>query len=626
MLSACGGADDGNSSNSGGAPTGISEAYYPISIGSSWSYDATSSDLPAPFINNVQITGTQLVSDRMAHVFHESNALGDGVASDSHYVKDARAFTYVGDNGSPNLITAVIGNVDEMRFDGTFSATPLVNKVNVDIGEDLDGDNINERMDVSVTGIVEGSETLVTSAGTFSNTMRLRYDTTGTVKLSRGGSVSLSQTAHEWRAPGIGIIQASDSTSVGGQTTSTSLVLRGFSVDGAVGGVLMATELMPFLAQADSNTQQPGRPAVASNGTNFLVVSKRVTTNGSQWIAQIIGADGAALKAIDLSPVLLQSFDMPAVSWDGNNFLVVTSADAVLHGQRVSATGTVIDSYPGIEIADGRYPSVASGGNTYFVVYVKYTGHSGPWNLYGRLLSPSGVIGLEILLATDIPIAFPNITGPAVAYDGSNFLVAWETASATYNDIVATRVSPSGVVLDAVPIDISTAPEAQTAPQIACDGTNCLISWVDRRNYPGSPYNFTPGPGDMYGAFVSKEGLLLNGAAATGGLALATEITANQGSPALTFTGSEYLLAWSSGYYANNPGGATGVYVARLSTNGAVLPVVNVSGSPAPYTIFPYMALASSSTGTLAVWLNNIEMSGTTKSINGAMIYPLAVR
>lgn len=629
-LGGCGGGGGSSSNSAGGSAaratvTGISQDYYPVLTGSNWSYDSTSSVAPASFITDIQVTGTQQVAGQNAYVFHESDPSGSG---DSYYIKDAGAFTFVGDSAPANFIKTIIGNFDEMRFDGTFSATPLVNKIDVDIGEDLDGDHINERMDLVITGVVEGSETLVTSAGSFANTMRLRFDLTNTVRLSTGRSVTVSQTVREWRAPGVGMVQQFVTKTQAGTTTSVSMALRGFSVNGAVGGVLPMKQLMSGLAAANSDTSQPGRPAMASDGTNFLVVSKRVATSSFEWVAQLVGPDGTALTGINLTSALSspQNSYMPAVSWDGTNYLVLTSDYNGLRGQRVSASGAVIDLYPGMIIsADGGRPSVAYGGGVYFIVYLKYQ-YPGPHELYGRLVTPSGGLGAEMLLATNAI----DITNPAVAFDGSNFLVAWEVGigsiSPQNTDLVATRVSSSGVLLDAVPFAISTASEAQTSPQIACDGTNCLISWVDRRNYPGSTYSLVPGPGDMYGAFVSKAGLLLSGPVATGGVALATGITANQGYPALVFTGTEYLLAWSRGAFANNPSGSTGIFVARVSTNGTIVPAVNVSGPPATSSTLPYMALATSSKGTLAVWLNNTQQSGTTKTINGAMIFPLAVR
>ena len=166
-------------------------------------------------------------------------------------------------------------------------------------------------------------------------------------------------------------------------------------------------------------------------------------------------------------------------------------------------------------------------------------------------------------------------------------------------------------------------------PQIACDATNCLVTWVDRRNYLGQSYSFSPGPGDMYGAFVTRAGTVLNGPTATGGIAIATGVTAIAGYPALSFTGNEYIAAWSRGVYVNNPGGPTGIYAARISTDATSItsaPGIAVSWTPEWGTRYVYPTLAASSSGVLAVWLKNTEVWGATKSIAGTVIWPKVVR
>jgi hypothetical protein len=224
---------------------------------------------------------------------------------------------------------------------------------------------------------------------------------------------------------------------------------------------------------------------------------------------------------------------------------------------------------------------------------------------------------------------------PSVAFDGANFLVAWEHSQGLgfpeTSDIIGARIGTNGTVLNTNSILISTASEAQNYPQVACDGTNCLVIWTDRRNYPGASYSTSPGPGDIYGTRIDAGNALLDGLASTGGLAIATGITANQGYPGLAYNGTEYIVAWSRGAYVNNPGGPTGIYGARVAPNGTVTlgPTstgVAISGAPAAATQLFYVSMAGGPNGTLATWLNNIETLGTTKSISGALMYPLAAQ
>lgn len=620
QLQGCGGGGGGGGTSE---RTGIAENYYPVTTGSVWNYDGTSSGSSATYLDEILVTGSRTVSGQNAQVFLESNALDTGVASESYYAKNTRAFTYLGDNSSASWLTAAIGPFEQMRFDGSFSASPLVDKIGTSIGQDFDSDGISELLDVRVTGVVEGYETRATPAGSFSNTARLRYDVSGTVRFSTGISLPVSQTVREWRAPGVGMIAQVLTSSVAGVSSSDTMTLRGLSVNGVVGGVLSPKTIASGLAAADSDVTRPGRPAVATDGTRFLVVTNRQTLSGRQWMAQWVGVDGIVQSSIDLSSPLTNLSWSPAAAWDGTNYLIVTGAGG-LGAQRVNAAGGVIDAYPGTALAaDGFNPALAYGSATYLLVYRR---SSALGTIYGQLVAPSGVAGTEFVIASNAA----DYASPAVAFDGSNFLVAWESgvglAAPQNTNLHAARVSPTGVLLDAVPFAVSQAGEAQTSPQIACDGTNCLISWVDRRNYPGASYSFSPGPGDMYGCFVSKTGVLLNGPANTGGLALATGITANQGYPAIAFTGTEYLLAWSRGAFVNNPGGPTGIFVARVSISGTAGSAINVSGLPAGATTLPYLALAAGPAGGLVAWLNNTETTGAVKSVNGAIIQPLVSR
>ncbi|PKO60565.1 MAG: hypothetical protein CVU24_12480 [Betaproteobacteria bacterium HGW-Betaproteobacteria-18] len=574
------------------------------------------------------ITGTRMISGVSAWVFNESNPVGDGIAVESYYTKDDRAFTYLGSKFPSGWLDSLVNSFDLMRFDGTFSASPLLNKTNVDMGVDLDGDGINERVDVQVNGAVEGYETLVTNLGSFSNTARLRYDITGTVRASTGPTATFTEILHEWRAPEVGSLRQVISMSADGTTQYETLEARGLSVNGVVAGVLAPKELLGALASADSDTTRPGAPGLASDGTHYLLVSNRLTASGRQWIGQFVGADGQAQDNFEISPVS-DLWGSPSVAWNGSSYLVITGGENAfgMYAQRVSATGLVLDAYPGTNLApDGYNRALAAAGDKWLAVYGRT---SSPGTLFGRFISSSGAADAEFTIAT----GYAGYEAPAVAFNGENFVVVWET-SVTSGDpsstnLHAIRISPQGMSVDAAPFAISTAPEAQLWPQIACDPTNCLVTWVDRRNYPGASYNFSPGPGDMYGAFVTRAGTVLNGPPATGGIPIATGVTANAGYPGLAFTGSEYVAAWSRGAFVNNPGGPTGIYAVRISTDGTAItsaPGIAVSWTPEWATRYVYPTLAASSSGVLAVWLKNTEQGGTSKSIAGTVIWPKVTR
>ena len=172
----------------------------------------------------------------------------------------------------------------------------------------------------------------------------------------------------------------------------------------------------------------------------------------------------------------------------------------------------------------------------------------------GAVLDPNG------LLVSTGPA---SQVSPRVAYDGTNYLVVWQTFGSANTDILATRVTPSGTVLDPGGIVVSTGAGAQAEPDVAFNGTNYLVVWDDNR-VVGS---------DIYGTRVSKAGVVLEPA----GIPISTA-TNTQFAPAVSSAGSNFLVVWGD----SRSGTASDIYGTRVDATGNVVDLAGIAVSAGP--------------------------------------------
>jgi len=94
----------------------------------------------------------------------------------------------------------------------------------------------------------------------------------------------------------------------------------------------------------------------------------------------------------------------------------------------------------------------------------------------GKALDPKGILVCEA----------EGIQGyPAVAFDGTNFLVAWEDfRNGKDYDVYAARVSEDGKVLDEGGFPVAVRADNQARPAVGFAGGNYLVAWMDGRRYP----------------------------------------------------------------------------------------------------------------------------------------------
>jgi hypothetical protein len=136
---------------------------------------------------------------------------------------------------------------------------------------------------------------------------------------------------------------------------------------------------------------------------------------------------------------------------------------------------------------------------------------------------------------------------PRVAFDGTNYLIAWDHGWYGSTEIRAARIGTSGAALDATPIEVAAGNLEKVQPDVAFGAGTFLVAWDDARTVPGS--STYPPVYDVFAARVTSDGRVLD----PGGAAL-TEATNVDSRPAVAWDGAQFLVSWQ----AQNAGGGRG--------------------------------------------------------------------
>ena len=298
-------------------------------------------------------------------------------------------------------------------------------------------------------------------------------------------------------------------------------------------------------------------PVVAFGSGRYLAVwtDSRESDTVGVWAARVTAA-GAVLDPSGIPVAIgLDDVDVPAVVFDGSDFLITWAAGGDIFGARVSGTGRVLDPTAfAISSATGEQgaPAVATNGAGSLVVWQdRRSGAEDIWSARveadGDVVDPAG---------TRIS-GTPNAqTRPAVSFDGANYLAVWEDARAGATDIYGARVAPSGALLNPSGIRISAAAGAQVFPDVASNGSASLVAWHDFRSGVFA---------DIRATRVSRPGTVLDPASF-----VVNGQGRDQFEPEVAFDGANYVVAWTD--LRNGPlVEHTDVFASRVTPAGATL-------------------------------------------------------
>lgn len=242
-------------------------------------------------------------------------------------------------------------------------------------------------------------------------------------------------------------------------------------------------------------------------------------------------------------------------------------------------------------------PAIAGDGTNYLVVW--HDNRNGAnLDLYAARVATNGAVldpsGFAITTATN------DQWHPAVAFNGTNYLVAWQDARGGAQDIYATRVTPDGTVFETNGLAVAITANDQRLPAVASQAGDFLVVWQDGRNGAANQ--------DIYAARIRGSGLLVE----TNGFAVSNAAN-SQSAPTVGVVGTNFVAAW----HDFRSGVSLDVYAARITKTGAVLDANAIPVSALANDQWNVAIAGQGATG-LIVWQD--ARNGTDDDIFGARI------
>ncbi|HTN52066.1 MAG TPA: hypothetical protein VML50_06655, partial [Anaeromyxobacter sp.] len=312
-------------------------------------------------------------------------------------------------------------------------------------------------------------------------------------------------------------------------------------------------------------------PAVAFDGAHHVVVWEERDAAGSDVLGTRVAPDGTIADAIFLPVAAGPGAQLaPAVAAGPGGALVAfedTGADLSgdVAAARVGPDGMVLDPTPFLVSRSANRelrPAVAFDGTAWLVVWEdSRASGTRDADVYGARVAADGTVLDPAGFAISDTVAFEG--HPAVAGCAGGWRVAWEDHRHGQPDVFAARVDPGGAVLDPAGIPVATGGSPKGPPAVACAGDLALVAWAE-------PGNGQWVPGRLAAARLLAGGKVLD----PDGLALSARTSGEP--PAVAAGGDGFAVAWS--FLA--PSGNGDLVTAFVPAQGAPGEAVLVCGAP----------------------------------------------
>lgn len=235
----------------------------------------------------------------------------------------------------------------------------------------------------------------------------------------------------------------------------------------------------------DGPDDQTGVSVAAGSGAYYAVfndararfVASDVTPSGARFTA-------AADPPRVLVPLMTASQAGPAAATNGTGYLLVwasqRSPNPQIYGARLDVAGALLDT-SGFLISRSpgaaRRPAVAAIGSEYFVVWEALATDAPTTTIRGQRVAGGALAGAELEIASN---AAQNYDRPAIAANGSELLVAWQSnPNGALNGVRARVLDFAGAPAGGELVLAADGVTREGRPAVAANGATFLTAWVE---------------------------------------------------------------------------------------------------------------------------------------------------
>jgi hypothetical protein len=205
----------------------------------------------------------------------------------------------------------------------------------------------------------------------------------------------------------------------------------------------------------------------------------------------VFDTNGLAIATVTGYPGNALDEKYPALDWGGESYLVVWLFDGrgthplQIRGRRVSATGDLLGSE--VELSTDGYltpyceaPQITWGDTSYLAVFAARRFDSAPFSIWGCLVDAElSEVDKFLICGDELSLGNVNHSDPVVTRGAGQFLVVWKDDRNGDYDLYAARVNEQGAVLDPDGFPVIVGDENPELLSVAYNGTNFVVAWLD---------------------------------------------------------------------------------------------------------------------------------------------------